>query len=66
MKRMYALQTTFGLLAFALAYVLISPARAQDYQTILANLQRPEDERALDAGRKPEEVLKFLGVKPGD
>ena len=66
MKRMYVIQITLGLLTLALAYVLVIPARAQDFKAILANPERPEDERKLDAGRKPEEVLKFFGVKPGD
>ena len=66
MKRMYGIQTTLGLLVLALAGVMVIPARAQDYKAILANPERPEDERALDAGRKPEEVLKFFGVKSGD
>jgi len=55
-----------GLSAFVLAGVVVTLARAQDYQAILANPERPEDERKLDAGRKPDEVLKFFGVKPGD
>ncbi len=66
MKRIYAVPTTLGLLALTLASALAIPARAQDYKAILANPERPEDERKLDAGRKPEEVLKFFGVKPGD
>jgi len=66
MKRIYAGPTTLGLLALTLASALAIPARAQDYKAILANPERPEDERKLDAGRKPEEVLKFFGVKPGD
>src|SRR5215472_6311475 len=55
-----------GLSAFVLAGVVVTLARAQDYQAILANPERPEDERKLDAGCKPDEVLKFFGVKPGD
>jgi predicted methyltransferase len=39
---------------------------AQDYRAILANPARPDSDRALDPVRKPEEVLKFYGVKPGD
>jgi predicted methyltransferase len=52
--------------AFVLVSAVVTLARAQDYQAILANPERPEDERKLDAGRKPDEVLKFFGVKPGD
>jgi predicted methyltransferase len=66
MKRVGATQAGLGLITLALASALAIPARAQDYKAILANPERPEDERKLDAGRKPEEVLKFFGVKPGD
>jgi predicted methyltransferase len=45
---------------------LAASAPAQDYKAILANSERPEAERALDAIRKPDEMLKFYGVKPGD
>src|SRR5215813_12712096 len=55
-----------GLSVFVLAGAVVTLARAQDYKAILANPERPEDDRKLDAGRKPEEVLKFFGVKPGD
>ena len=39
---------------------------AQDFTAILANPDRPSEERTLDAARKPDEVLKFYGVKAGD
>jgi predicted methyltransferase len=45
---------------------LAASAPAQDYKAILANPERPEAERALDAIRKPDEMLKFYGVKAGD
>ena len=38
---------------------------AQDFKSILADPERPQSERALDASRKPEEVVKFFCVKPG-
>ncbi len=41
-------------------------AKAQDYTAALANPERPDTERALDAARKPSEVLAFYGVKKGD
>jgi predicted methyltransferase len=50
----------------AILLFLAAPALAQDYKTILANPERPESERSVDAIRKPEEMLKFYGVKPGD
>ena len=37
-----------------------------DYTSILTNTERPENERAMDAVRKPHEVLAFYGVKSGD
>ncbi|HXG49927.1 MAG TPA: SAM-dependent methyltransferase [candidate division Zixibacteria bacterium] len=37
-----------------------------DYETILAHPDRPQAERALDAVRRPAEVLAFFGVKRGD
>lgn len=40
--------------------------KSPDFSTILANPERPAQERALDEARKPEEVLTFYGVKPGD
>jgi len=64
MKKSFVLSAGLGLLT--LARVGLVPAWAQDFKAILANPERPADERALDAGRKPEEVLKFFGVKPGD
>ena len=43
-----------------------APAWAQDFKAILSNAERPANARALDAVRKPEEMLKFLRVKAGD
>ena len=37
-----------------------------NYSEILTLPTRPENERALDAVRKPNEVMAFYGVKPGD
>jgi predicted methyltransferase len=39
---------------------------APDYAAILTNTERPQNERELDAARKPQEVLAFYGVKSGD
>jgi len=50
----------------AILLLVATPALAQDYKVILANPERPEAERALDATRKPDEMLNFYGVKPGD
>lgn len=61
---MKILSKIYGILAGLL--FLATPVAAQDYKAILANPARPENERAADAIRKPEEMLKFYGVKPGD
>lgn len=65
MRRMLRLMVGSGL-ALAVLSTLVGSAQAQDFKAILANPERPQNERALDASRKPEEVLKFYGVKPGD
>jgi predicted methyltransferase len=39
--------------------------RSSVYETALTNELRPEADRARDAGRKPGEVLEFLGIGPG-
>src|SRR6266545_4536476 len=66
MKKSMGARNTLSLLALAFVNFSTPTVQAQDYKAILANPERPEDERALDAGRKPEEVLKFFGVKVGD
>lgn len=38
----------------------------QDYTFALGNPERPQNEKELDASRKPQEVLAFYGVKRGD
>jgi len=55
----------FGLLAWAGGMAVFNPVNAQDYRAILADRERPENERATDADRKPEQILKFYGVKSG-
>lgn len=54
------------LLLSLISWAVDDGAWAQDYKAILANPDRPDNERALDAIRKPEEMLKFFGVKGGD
>jgi predicted methyltransferase len=61
---MKILSMTYAILSGLLFFA--APARAQDYKAILSNPARPENERATDAIRKPEEMLKFYGVKAGD
>lgn len=43
-----------------------SEGKSQDYTAALTNSERPDTEQALDAARKPSEVLAFYGVKSGD
>ncbi|MGH7844808.1 MAG: class I SAM-dependent methyltransferase [Candidatus Binatia bacterium] len=45
---------------------VVGRAIGQDFGAILAAPDRPDTERALDPIRKPGEMLKFYGVKPGD
>jgi predicted methyltransferase len=51
----------FSLLGFAAC-----AASLPNYSTIVANPDRPANERELDEARKPSEVLAFYGVKSGD
>ena len=56
-------------LFFAWPLILMACSTKQtspDFAAVLANPERPAQERALDEARKPEEVLTFYGVKPGD
>lgn len=46
--------------------VLLVACSTTDYSAVLKNPDRPDDERTLDATRKPNEVLEFYGVKRGD
>jgi predicted methyltransferase len=51
---------------FAVVLFCASSVAAQDYKNILGDAARPQSERDIDQVRKPEEMLKFFGVKPGD
>ena len=59
-----------GWAAFFVAMLMMTASAmtqtGQDFTAILANPERPSEERALDTARKPDEVLKFYGVKAGD
>ena len=63
-------ETAAGSAAFFVVMLMMTASAmtqtAQDFTAILANPDRPSEERALDAARKPDEVLKFYGVKAGD
>lgn len=66
MRQSSIARLSVGLIAAALLEVFAIPVWPQDFTVILANPERPQNERALDSVRKPEEVLKFYAVKPGD
>jgi len=51
--------------ALCAAFLLVSPASA-DLAGRLADPGRPAEDRARDAGRKPAEVIAFLGIEEGD
>lgn len=54
------------LLSVVIASACATMQAPQDYASILSNPNRAESERALDAVRKPHEVMAFYGVKKGD
>ena len=53
-----------GLLSAALGTAAIAATPAY-VAAALNDSARPADEKALDAERKPEEMIKFAGIKPG-
>lgn len=56
----------FVLFATACSTTERSQEKPQDYTPAVTNSERPDAERAMDAARKPSEVLAFYGVKTGD
>ena len=59
-------QLFFGILSIVIAAGCATTQSKQDFSSILADTERPDSEKALDAARKPSEVLAFYGVKGGD
>jgi len=59
-----------GSVVFPVLLVMLSACAstrpAPDVNAVLANPQRPAADKQLDAARKPEAVVPFYGVKPGD
>jgi predicted methyltransferase len=55
-----------GFLAILTVAACATIATPQDYTFALGNPERPQNEKELDAARKPAEVLAFYGVKRGD
>jgi predicted methyltransferase len=66
MNRAIQVDLRFGVAVLVVWSVLAIPTLAQDFKAILSDPDRPQSERALDVSRKPEDVLEFFGVKPGD
>lgn len=66
MRRYSVVRACLGLMALVLPSFVAVPVWSQDFAAILANSERPANERSLDAVRKPEQALKFYGVKSGD
>ena len=68
MKAISNYRVHFSVLLFALVGTLAgcSTGQAPNFRAAIANPDRPQSERDLDAARKPAEVLAFYGVKPGD
>jgi predicted methyltransferase len=60
------LNVLLGIVATVFLVACSTTETKQDYTFALSNPERPENERALDAARKPQEVLPFYGVKRGD
>jgi predicted methyltransferase len=54
-----------GMLAMSALGACSTTDRSQDYTFALSNAERPQNERELDATRKPGEVLAFYAVKRG-
>jgi len=48
------------------AAAAVVEAEVSTYAAAVASGTRPEADRASDAGRKPEAVLEFFGIQPGD
>lgn len=62
----YVAKNAKWLLVLSVLWLIAASAATQDYKAILADLERPDAERALDEARKPDQVLPFYGVKAGD
>ena len=65
MRKSLLHRLTIPLLCLGIS-VAACAATAPDYASILNGPDRPQNERDLDAARKPDQVLAFYGVKSGD
>jgi predicted methyltransferase len=50
----------------AISLLISAATPAVNYKDILSSPNRPDNEKAIDAVRKPDEVMAFYGVKAGD
>ncbi len=66
MKGFYSRAGAGTIGALAVIALLAGSGRAQELSAVLSNPHRLPQEVDLDTSRKPAEVLKFYGVKPGD
>jgi predicted methyltransferase len=64
MNRYFRLRTT--LIVSVALMIAACATTSTDYRSILTSADRPENDRQLDAVRKPHEVMAFYGVKKGD
>ena len=67
MANQFGIHIRWASTALAVSLLMACSATSTlNYSDILANTNRPDAERALDAVRKPHEVMAFYGVKKGD
>jgi len=65
--KLYVVRSLWSLVVVAaMAMLAACAASLPNYAAIVANPDRPANERELDAARKPSDVLAFYGVKSGD
>ncbi|MGH0030721.1 MAG: class I SAM-dependent methyltransferase [Myxococcota bacterium] len=58
--------TATRILAWTATLLLVPALASADLAEALASEDRPAEDRARDADRKPVEIVAFLGVQPGD
>jgi predicted methyltransferase len=65
-RALAAFNVLLAILAIFLVVGCSTTETKQDYTFAISNPERPQNERELDAARKPQEVLAFYGVKRGE
>jgi predicted methyltransferase len=61
----FCVVSIFSVVGLSAANAAAAEATSADLAKALAHAGRPEKDRARDVGRKPAEVVAFLGIKPG-